>query len=373
MTRLFRARWNLLRLAVALFLLWTLAVDSAARTARLELASLPDFDFAAHARLLREQGRFAEAVTTADAGLTLISDPAAHTAIEHERGAAIADQGSWLRRARDLGLGALTGPGNTPDDSYTTLERIAGALAADFFVVGDVRDLILQGLAAAQGRDTDPLIIALSAVGIATTLAPEIDWAPSLLKSARSLGTLSRRLSDFLLDAARTRNLDALRPFFADLHTLARRASPAGAARLLRLADDPAQVAHLARFVERRGPAGAAALHFGGQPAAQLLYRAADNPAELARAENLLLRAARKGPASERFLSHSAARRSLHVLTRAHPLVGLAKGLYKGEVAALIQRAVESLDNAAWWILGLLAAWTTLELALLCRKLAPTR
>ena len=35
------------------------------------------------------------------------------------------------------------------------------------------------------------VIVALSAVGLATTLAPEVDWAPSLLKAARRAGSMT--------------------------------------------------------------------------------------------------------------------------------------------------------------------------------------
>ncbi|MGQ0628162.1 MAG: hypothetical protein ACT4PL_08705, partial [Phycisphaerales bacterium] len=66
---LYGRRWNLLRLMVALFVLWAVATDTAARLARMRLAALPDFDYASEVRRLREEGRYGEAMVIADAGL----------------------------------------------------------------------------------------------------------------------------------------------------------------------------------------------------------------------------------------------------------------------------------------------------------------
>ncbi len=130
LTRLYRARWGLLRLIIAGFLLWVLVADHASRLARLQLASLPDMDFASEVATLREEGRFGEAVMIADAGLAITEGPA-HDRLAAERARTIDEQSSWLRMLKDIGMGALSGRGDT-------LEGLAGAVTADLFVVGDV-------------------------------------------------------------------------------------------------------------------------------------------------------------------------------------------------------------------------------------------
>ncbi|MEX2217345.1 MAG: hypothetical protein WD749_01180 [Phycisphaerales bacterium] len=354
MTRLWRAKWGLLRLALAAFLLWVVAADTGARLARLQLAAMPDFDYAAEVAYLRAAGRYGEAVMVADAGLAS-ADAEAQPAIERERAATVDEQGSYLRRAKDLGLGALSGQG-------TSLESLIGAVAADFFIVGDIRDLVIQGGRWVVDGETDELILVLSGVGVATTVAPEVDWVPALLKAARKAGAMTRGLGEWVLRAAKSANKDALLAFCRDVKTLAEKASPGGAARLLRHAETPEDVAKLARFVERN-PAGAFALHVSGRHGTDLVKgtaRAADDAATLA-ADRVLIAAAKKG---ERGLAwHRAG--GWRPLARPHLVVGVAKALWKGNAEELAARLAAALDPRGWWLVPLLGAWVVFELTLL--------
>lgn len=372
--RLWSCRWSALRLALALFLLWAFVVDTPSRFARLRLHALPDFDFAADAADLRAKGRFSEAVASADAGLTFTTDPAATARLQRERTLAQADLDSYLRRARDLGLGALTGSGrasssSSPDDEYATLERLAGSVIADFFIVGDVRDLVIQGLNAATGRDTDPVIAALSALGLITTAAPQVDWGASLLKAARRSGAMTKGLTDVLLRAARTGDARAARALADDAASLARHTSPSAAARLIRLADDPADVARIARFVESHGPAGAAALRLTGSNGLDFLRHAAPLAPNPRTADQLLLAAARKGPPGGQWLRHGNAA----ALLKPHALIGLTKVFYKGDAPDLARKLAALADAHAWYLIPALAAWITLESWSIARKLLPTQ
>jgi hypothetical protein len=355
---IYRARWGVLRLALAAFILWALAADSAGRLARLQLASLPDMDFAAEVAKLRDEGRFGEAVMIADAGLALSTEgSAAHARISVERQKTLDEQSSWARRLKEVGIGALSGQGQS-------LESLAGAVTADLFIVGDVRDVLIQGARLAVDGEADPVILSLSGIGLATTLAPEIDWGVSLLKIGRKAGALGRRVTDFVVDAARRGDKQALKTLATDVGKLGRQTSPATAMRILKHTDDPADVGRLAAFVERNaaGNAGALALHVTGREGAEMLKAGA-------RAERTFLTAARKGEAGASFLKSSAAR----VLLRPHPLIGLAKGLYKGNLEALAARIAERIDPYGWIIFPLVAAWVFVEVGLLWRKLARSR
>src|SRR5207253_4444095 len=95
------------------------------------------------------------------------------------------EQESLLRKGKELLRGALVGEGNS-------LESLIGAVAADMFVVGDVRDLVIQGGRLAVDGESDELILALSAVGVLTTVMPEVDWIAAFLKVAKKAGSLSR-------------------------------------------------------------------------------------------------------------------------------------------------------------------------------------
>src|SRR6185369_2450802 len=106
-------------------------------------------------------------------------------------------------------------------------------IAADLFVVGDVRDLLIQGGRYVMDGETDPVILLLSGVGLATTLAPEVDWVPSLLKIAKKAGKMTRGMEEFIKVAVKGRRLREVESVMADVGSIAKRASPAGAIRLM--------------------------------------------------------------------------------------------------------------------------------------------
>ncbi|GJQ29107.1 MAG: hypothetical protein HBSAPP03_09910 [Phycisphaerae bacterium] len=348
-----RSRWNLLRFALAVFVAWVLFADASARLGRLALAQMPDFDFAGEVHALRLEGRYGEALMLAESGLTDLEGPARATLVA-ERDAVIAERDSLIRRAKDVGLGALSGRGES-------LEGLLGAVAADMLVVGDVRDLVIQGGKQMLDGESDEVILLLSAAGIATTLLPEIDWAAAVLKAARRLGAMTERFAASLVEMLKQKDTDNLRAIFDDVRALADKASPGGAARLMRHADSPEELATLRRFVERHDGA-AGALHVAGRDGAEVVKAAAKLAPDAAAAqERVLLRAARKGPAGVRFVSKGPGR----VLLTPHPLLGLAKSLYKGNAAEVLERLADRMDHGAWWMLPAASAWALLEAGLL--------
>lgn len=350
--RLWRTKWGFLRLAIAAFLLYAVASDTGARLARMELASLPGFNYLAEIDFLRESGRYGEALVIADAGLDATDGPA-RDAIQQARETVAAEQSSTLRRLKDAGMGALSGRG-------TSIESLIGAVAADFFIVGDIRDLVIQGGRYVLDGETDEVILILSGVGLATTIAPEVDWVPAVLKAAKKAGAMSKGMAEWIVAAAKSGNTDALNAMFKDIKRLAAKASPGGAARMLKHADTPEEVARLARFVETH-KAGAFALHITGKEGADLA-KAADLTADTGRA---LVTAASKGASGTAWLRTGAYR----ALARPHWLAGLGKALWKGNAEDLAARIAAAIDPRAWWLVPLLAAWTLVEAGWLLRRL----
>src|SRR5262245_40920454 len=132
-----RCRWNVLRLGLAGGVLWILVADNPSRLARVQFESLPKMDYLAEVRSLRSQNRFAEALLIAENGLGELSG-SEREALQREQSAVRSEQESVLRRGKELLRGALVGEGDS-------LEALIGAIAADMLVVGDVRDLLIQG------------------------------------------------------------------------------------------------------------------------------------------------------------------------------------------------------------------------------------
>lgn len=100
-----------------------------------------------------------------------------------------------LRNALDFVDGALTG-------EVTTTASIGGVLAADFFVVGDVRDVVIQGNSLIRGDDYDRLTLGLSLIGLVATVSGPVDTGFSLMKTANKAGKMSRKLAARLKVAA---------------------------------------------------------------------------------------------------------------------------------------------------------------------------
>lgn len=360
MLRLWRIRWNLVRLFVAAFCLWTLGSDAASRAARLTLARLPDADMLIEVRTLRERGKFDEAILVADAAIASNTGERAKALID-ERDAAQRERDSLWRKAKDVGRGAVTGSGDS-------LESLAGAVAADFFLIGDIRDLTIQGYRGVTGQETDELIILLSSVGVATTLAPEVDWAPSILKALRKAGTMSEHLAETLLRWLRKGEKANLERVFKDVDELAVRAGPGGAAALVKHADDPGDIARISAFAAAR-PHGAFTMYRTGREGVSLVRAAEGSATSARRAADAVATAAKKGPEARAFLGSKAAR----VLIRPHPIVGVAKAFSKGTLGDVIARAVERFDPTAWWLVPLLAAWCGVEVLWLARRLVGRR
>lgn len=366
-----RGKWNLARAIVAGVVVWTLAIDTAPRMARLQLASLPDADYVKQVDELVARGRYAEAMVIADAGLVATSG-AEHDRLAAARERVVERQQSVLRRLKDLARGAITGgAGGGENSEDASLELLLGAVATDLFVVGDIRDLIIQGGRWARGQKPDVVIAALAGVGVATTLAPEVDWAPSVLKVARKVGAMPASIGEFITAAAKQGDTGAIRRVIDDTSQVAKAASPAGAVRIMRQAESVEDLASVARFLDKTGASGAHALAVTGKRGPELLrsaeaLRAAGKADEAIATERLLVALGGKGRAGARFMD-----RGLHrVLLRPHPIVGLIKSVYKGNAQALLARALDLIDPYARWALPAAAAWLFVEMAILFRRIA---
>ncbi len=151
----------------------------------------------------------------------------------------------------------------------------------------------------------------------------------------------------------------------ADVASISKRASPAGALRLLRVIDSPADLRAAARFAER-SPHAPFALSVTGRAGLDTIRGAGEvgGAAAIRSADALVLKAAHRGAHGSAFLRTPAAR----ALLKPHPLIGVAKGLTKGTLPDLALRGVEAMDARAWWFVPLLASWVFVEAGLLARR-----
>ena len=345
---LLRIAASLVRVAAAVALVWICWQDKPAIDARDAFEMLPPYDAAYEAGELFKQNRFTEALVLVDEGLA--QDPANNRLLIMTQGLELERKG-WMREIALGGRGAITGRG-------TDAASLAGAVIADLFVFGDIRDLVIETGTWLKGGDADEMIVALSAGGVVLTLSPELDVGAAVLKTARKMGVLTdamaRSVADVARRAYRTRKTDELKQISSDVSTLVARARPAGAVSILKHADDPATLSRLVRFTET--PDGLHAMLVDPKTTMRWLNSGWSH------AEGWVLKAAAKGRGGLEYLSKNSS-----MMFRVHPLIGLAKGLYKGNIPALL------LDLGMRYslvILGLAWGWLLYEgLLLLTRVL----
>ncbi|MBI3171366.1 MAG: hypothetical protein HYZ32_02080, partial [Hydrocarboniphaga effusa] len=315
---------------------------------REEFAALPPADYWKEAGVLLDQERYSEALLVVDAGIEALPGHRASLLMLRDR--IELEQGRWMNLFQQLGQGALTGTGKN-------LEALTGAVVADLFVFGDVRDLVVQAGRKLSGEETDEVIVALSAGGILLTVSPALDLGAALLKFARRMGAMTERFAKNLLKvverAVKQQNADEVLAISGDMAALSKQARPAGALAILKNVDDPAELQLAARFAEK--PGGTFALWLGGRQTMTWLKQGGK------RSDDLLLQASRRGRYGFDYLA-----RNSDLLLKPHPLLGLVKGLYKGNIPDLL---IELMQRYAQIVLGLAAGWLLYEFLLLLVRL----
>lgn len=167
---------------------------------------LPDYDYLAEIRELETEGRLGEAEQLADWVLDG-SDITNRTELAAVRNEIHETRTAFWNRAYRAGKGFVVGEG-------TSIEELSGAVVSDFLLWGDIRDLAKQGYYKIKGKETDPVVAGLAAVGVLTSVASYVpdpaegaevsaDASFSLLKTLRKTGHLSKRFCGVLVDGCR--------------------------------------------------------------------------------------------------------------------------------------------------------------------------
>lgn len=223
--------------------------------------------------------------------------------------AAIAKAGSALATAENFTRGLIVGE---PDD----LVSLAGTAVGDLFVFGDIRDMIREGSHLATGKETDHLILGLSAVGIAVTAGTYVSLgsgAParmglSLVKAERKTGRISARMADSVTrslrsvvdwsamrkafagasltepavavraarEAVKLNKADDLFRLTSNIGSVQGKAGTRAALDGLRISDSPREMARVAKLAEKEGTKTRAILKLLGRGAIALTMAAFD-------------------------------------------------------------------------------------------------
>jgi hypothetical protein len=205
--------------------------------------------------------------------------------------------------------GFVTG---TPDD----LAGLAGTAAGDLFVFGDIRDAVREGTHLARGEPADELVLGLAGAGIAITagayltagVAAPVRVGLSLVKAARRTGRLAAPLAAFMTrsvreavdtralgaamskasltapgvavraarDAVKLEKADGVVMLADDIGRVQASAGTRAVFEGLKIAEEPEDVARLARLSAAKGGKTRAILKLAGRAALVLTSAAFD-------------------------------------------------------------------------------------------------
>jgi hypothetical protein len=193
---------------------------------------------------------------------------------------------------------------------------LAGTVAGDLFVFGDIRDAVREGGRWAQGEEVDTLVLGLAAVGLAITAATYATSgivAParigvSVAKVARKTGRLSANLAESIgrslrsvvdwpklraalfgfsvtepsvairaaREAVKVERAGGLMRLVGDVGVVQSKAGTKAALDGLKIAQSPAEVSRLARLAEKAGGKTRAILKVAGRGAIMLTFAVID-------------------------------------------------------------------------------------------------
>lgn len=314
-------RWRsttlLILLIVLSSLLWGALQSFHLASGMAAFERLPDHDYLADIDALRQQGKLTEALALSAFVCDQASYPQQMQACRVAEQLDVQMRSVWYR-VRSVGYGALTGVA-------TNGWALAGAASADFFVVGDVRDLLLQSWRLSHGQKTDELLMVLSAVGVLTVAMPSADWVPSFGKVAARLGALSQSFSRQLLRLGRravaTHSFTPLRGVFGDLRRLVQRLGPVRTLGILPAVERADELTVLTRLATMHPRAAYGLLKVGGRHALTAVAQHAPETVPD------VVRAARKGVPGLQLYQGFGRR-----LFTSHLLVGAGKALHRGRL-----------------------------------------
>jgi len=141
----------------------------------------------------------------------------------------------------------------------------ASAIASDFFVIGDVRDLSIQGANYANGKEVDNLIVALSSLGLlasATTLYSAGATAPiktsiSVLKYGKKVNKIPLWLQEKIIKYAKvakeTKSLDKITTLLQPISKMYNKVGLNQTLNILKASKNSKELLVLANFSSRFG------------------------------------------------------------------------------------------------------------------------
>lgn len=261
---------------------------------------------------------------------------------------------SWLYQFSKLKEGMLTG---TSDE----ISGLTVGVATDFLIVGDLRDLTLEGIKLARGEETDQVLAALASLGVAASVAQFATGTAtvgtggaaspgfvvstaakaglSATKFARKAGKLPKWLAELVTkSASNPKEARHVLGVMGDVGTVAR---TRGGLNMLSTTTDAESLARTSSFVKVFGSQSSALYKIGGDAALGLAHRAPEL------GQDTIKFAATFGKGGLRLLDKVGAAKFVKLTARGSKLI------YSGDLVKLL---LSLLVKAPSWLLAFFVA-----------------
>jgi hypothetical protein len=251
------------------------------------------------------------------------------------------------------------------------LEGQLSAVIADFFVIGDVRDLTLEGLKWMHDEDVDEFTAALSAIGIVASASSLVSAgstlsakpALSFLKTAKKVDKVPPWLQKKLIRSAKvmkhTKRLDDVADILDSTHTLFKTSGVRSTLVLLDKAEDTSSLKVFTKFGKTFGKKSATLLDITGDTGIAVFKNIDDVP------QAVFLEAATYGKPGLRKLEQVGSDAFTRFLRHGKFFVRTTKVTYKHHEVLLnwsVQAIKRSFGLLPTWALWLIVGYGSLLL-----------
>lgn len=302
-----------------------------------KLFNLPNYNYVPEIIMRRDKGDLDEALQLAKFVIKNPDLPEQEKAVrlEHEIEAEMNSPSRWINKAMK---GFFTG-------SVDSGQEIAGAIASDMVIYGDIRDLTVQGYRGVTGQEVDTLVASLSGVGLLTEFFDAVDWVPSVFKIFRKAGVLTSRFVDMFVNLvkksqAANRIDDSLKLVFSQTADLVEKMGMKRSASVFRYVDTADDLAAISKLSIKAPDEAYLLVKWGGDKTFDTLKKM-----DLTDENLILIRsAAKKGPDGARFLD-SFRKGGVHSgwITRIRVITRFAKNIKLGRVQKSLSLIIQAL------------------------------
>jgi hypothetical protein len=233
----------------------------------------------------------------------------------------------------------------------------ASAIASDFLVIGDIRDLVIEGMHYSNDEKVDKLMLSLSTLGLLATASTvyslgasaPIKGSISLLKYGRRLNKiptwLQKRLIKEVELAQKTKSLKAIEKSLLPIQELYQKVGLNQTLALLSRSRNLKELTHLNKFATRFGTKSQVLLQITNNTALKQIEKMPNVPTKT------FLYASTYGERGLKALQRLGATK---FMKKVRVGANLAKTTYKGNLLPLLMRLLNKIPNSLLYAISFL-------------------